>query len=197
MCSKLPVKSPNENHIIIAKGDSGATNHCIRPQDEAFLKNTKPNSTIKVTLPNAKAISSTTQGELSLHHTISKQGRNAIILLQLQSSSLISLGQLCDDNCKVHLDKEEMNACKNGKVVLKGIRNKHDGLWDMPLKPTLTEDNCAKPPTHAALYGSNKRNACFNVPDYTRATKPLIKDCVKKPSTKKDPPSSCVPKYLQ
>ena len=153
----MPINSPNKNRIVIAKGDSGATHHYIRPQDEDCLKNRKPNTTIKVTLPNAQAISSTTQGDLSLHKSISKQGRNAIILPQLQSSSLISLGQLCDDDCQVHLDKKKLKVYKNKEIILRGIRNRRDGLWDMLLHQPLKEDNYIKPTTHAALCGITKK----------------------------------------
>ena len=66
-CKNLPANSPNKHRIVIAKGDSGATHHYICPQDKAYLKDRKPNSTITVTLPNAQAISSTIQGNLSLH----------------------------------------------------------------------------------------------------------------------------------
>ena len=77
-----------------------------------------------------------------------------------------------------------MNMCKNGKIVLRGVRNKQDGLWGILLSPTLIEDNYTTKPTHAALYGSTKRNIYYNMPNYTRAIEPLIKDYVNKHHTK-------------
>ena len=76
----MPINSSNKNHIIITKGDSGATHHYIYPQDKACIVNTKSNSTINITLPNAHTISSTRKVNLSLYQSISKQGRNTVIL---------------------------------------------------------------------------------------------------------------------
>ena len=57
-----------------------------------------------------------------------------MIILSLQSSSLISLGQLCDDNCNVVVTKDHLHAIKNGRIILQGKRNLHDGIWDIPLQ---------------------------------------------------------------
>ena len=64
---------------------------------------------------------------------LSSQAKTANILPHLQSASLISLGQLCDDDCTVILDKYSLTATKNGQVVLTGTRNPQDGLWDVSL----------------------------------------------------------------
>ena len=56
-----------------------------------------------------------------------------MILPQLKSASLISIGQLCDDNCDVHLNKTKLVAIKNDKVILEGTGNYVDGLWDIPV----------------------------------------------------------------
>ena len=72
ICAKLSINSPNKNCIIITKEDSGVTYYYICQQDEACLKNTTSNSTIKVTLSNTQAILSTTQVILSLHQFILK-----------------------------------------------------------------------------------------------------------------------------
>ena len=114
MCKQLPDNS-HKKSIVIAKGDSGASHHYIRQQDQHCLTDIKPNSSARVTLPNAKAISSTKQGNLNLHKSLTSKATNAVILPQLQSSSLVSLGQLCDDDCQVHLHKKDMKVHKNKK----------------------------------------------------------------------------------
>ena len=44
------------------------------------------------------------------------------------------MGQLCDDGCKVLLDKNYLWAFKNSKIILKGYRSTNgDGLWDIPI----------------------------------------------------------------
>jgi hypothetical protein len=47
--------------------------------------------------------------------------------------SLISIGQLCDDDCVAILDKRRLQVFKNNECILIGPRNKTDGLWDIVL----------------------------------------------------------------
>ena len=76
----MPRNSPSKNRLIIARGNSRKTYYYISLQDEDCLNNTKLNSTMKITLLNAQAISPTTKGNLSLYQSISRQGKNAVIL---------------------------------------------------------------------------------------------------------------------
>jgi len=138
--------------IIIAKGDSGASANYWRDEDKAVLQNIHPNTTVKVTLPNAQPIISTLEGTIPLSSKLSSKARQATVLPHLQSSSLISLGQLCDDNCKVVLDKKQLNVYKDGQVVLTGYRNLKDGLWDIPIMKQMVSANYMMPATHPGLY---------------------------------------------
>ena len=96
----------SNNNIVIAKGDSGASAHYWREQDKAILQNIHPDTSVKVTLPNAEPISSTLKGTIPLTSKLTSKARQATVLPNLHSSSLISLGQLCDDDCKIILDKK-------------------------------------------------------------------------------------------
>ena len=82
------------------KGDSAASGHYIRQQDAACLNSIHPYQGPSVTLPDADTINPTHQGDLPLKG-LSPPGRKGTILPDLKSASLISLGQLCDDGCKV------------------------------------------------------------------------------------------------
>ena len=53
-----------------------------------------------------------------------------LIFPHLKNESLLSLGQLCDDNCIVIFTKEKIFVTKMGKCLFQGHRNKEDGLWD-------------------------------------------------------------------
>ena len=111
-------KTPIDSHlnanksIVIAKGDSGATDNYWREKDKKILQNIQPNPNIKVTLPNNDPIKSTCSGIIPLSSKLSSKAKTATVLKNLQNSSLISLGQLCDDECKILLDKKELNVCK-------------------------------------------------------------------------------------
>ena len=92
-------------------------------------------------------------GDLQLHPSLSKTAQQGHILSNLNSSSLIALGPLCDDGCKVVLTDTALAAVKDKKVVLRGYRNTNDSLWDIPLHPhTQIMDNAELPRTHSALY---------------------------------------------
>ena len=41
----------------------------------------------------------------------------------LKTGNLISIAQLCDDDCKVTFDKQYVNVIKNGKIILQGNRD--------------------------------------------------------------------------
>ena len=86
-----------------------------------------------VYLPNLQTITSTVSGLLPINHNISQQAKLTHIFDELHSASLLSLGQLCDDGCKILLDKQYTHVFKNNALVLKGYRNFSDGLWDVPL----------------------------------------------------------------
>ena len=76
-----------------------------------------------------------------------------MILTKLKSASLISMGQLCDDDCLVVLSKKKLAVVKNNKIVLRGTRNKKDDLWDIPIyKRSITDSNFESPKTHSGLY---------------------------------------------
>ena len=80
-------------------------------------------------LPDNTTIAASAQGELPLHPLVTPK---ALIYPHLKSESLLSIGQLCDDGCTAVFDKENLNIYKQNDLVLRGNRNKQDGLWDVP-----------------------------------------------------------------
>jgi hypothetical protein len=59
---------------------------------------------------------------------------------------LISIGQLCNDNCTTILDKHKIKIFKNNTCVLSGTRNTADGLWDIPIPTELSSPS----PSHSS-----------------------------------------------
>ena len=80
-----------------------------------------PNTSISVTLLNTEPIKSTLLGTLPLSNELISKAKEATVLPSLYSFSLISLGQLYNDDCYVYLDKNELNVYKNDKLLLKGF----------------------------------------------------------------------------
>ena len=125
----------NLSPLISLKADTGASGHYIAHSDSGKLENvTATMSPKNVLLPDQRIISSTHDATLPIPF-LSKCAIQASIFPDLSSSSLLSIGQLCDDDCVAVFSKEKMQVLKNDNVVLEGHRNFNDGLWDVPLTP--------------------------------------------------------------
>ena len=120
---------------VIAKADSGASRHYFTMKDKHALHKLKhlvqgP----QVGLPNGTYVSATEAGHLPLHPTLTSLATKTHVFPELTSSSLISIGQLCDDDCTAILNKQDLKIYKNGHMILQGHRNLTDGLWDVHLR---------------------------------------------------------------
>ena len=89
----------------------------------------------QVSLPNKEIIEATLQGNLPLH-TLPHHPTKAFVLPHLTNSSLLSVDQLCDNNCTIIFTKKAMHIYQNAKQMLAGKRNLSDGLWDIVLPAT-------------------------------------------------------------
>ena len=58
----------------------------------------------------------------------------------MKNESLLSIGQLCDQGYKTVFTNTDLKIKKGHTTVLKGFRNKQDGLWDVPF-PTKEKTN--------------------------------------------------------
>ena len=143
MKSKINVEFKENNYFntssvvspcIIAKGDSAASSHYWRKEDAQCLENVQHFAGPSVLLPNQETIQANQRGQLPLSPALSPQAQMTMILLQLKSALLISIGQLCDDECDVLLNKHHLIAMKDKKVILTGVRNPYDKLWDIPVQ---------------------------------------------------------------
>ena len=78
-------------------------------------------------------MSATIKGNNPLAISLNPNTKKAHIFNGLHSASLISLCQLCDDDCVSILDNNEINILKGRTLILKGQRNKTDELWDITI----------------------------------------------------------------
>ena len=142
--------------FTIAKADSGASNHYWMVKDKGILLDLMKQLGPTVYLPNDEAIQSKQHGFLPIK-SLSRAANKVHILPGIKNSSLLSLGQLCDDGCLVNLTKDKLLVYKNDLLVLKGFRNRNDGLWDVPLPQTQQElYNHHK--VHAIIHKKSKLN---------------------------------------
>jgi hypothetical protein len=125
---------PPKTSTILAKADSGASSHYFRKADQNVLSNLRATPAgPTVMLPDSSHVQATQSGILPLHHSLSTTAKTARVLDEMTNSSLISIGQLCDDDCVAILDKQRLQEFKNNRCILMGPRNKTDVLWDIVL----------------------------------------------------------------
>ena len=124
----LTTKTPEP---LNAKLVSGASKHFFKTTHLQFLRNvTKLNNGPIAYLPNNTQVQATYRGTLPIHNNISKEASEVLIFPHLQNESLLSIGQLCDDNCIVIFTKKKFFVTKMGKCLFEGFCNEKDGLWD-------------------------------------------------------------------
>ena len=95
----------------------------------------------KAILPNNEVIQATIKGNLNLHLALKHR---VLVFPTLQSESLLSIGQFCDDGCialfedkvlKTYKSNTEirkfLNETKQHNLVLEGQRNSQDRLYDV------------------------------------------------------------------
>ena len=72
----------------------------------------------KAILPNQTTIQADSIVILPLHPSLSKVAQTAYSFPNLNNESLLSVGQLCDDDCEVLFDKKKVQILKNNKIIL-------------------------------------------------------------------------------
>ena len=147
------------NAVVISKADSGASQHYFKNEDVPVISNcTKTQVGPTVSLPDGTSMQATKTGNLELSPLLSKKATAVHVFKGIQNSSLLSIGQLCDDDCVAVLKKKDINIYKDDKVIISGTRNFYDGLWDVeiPVRDTTVKTMTITPThTHNRLCAGN------------------------------------------
>jgi hypothetical protein len=122
-------------------------------------------SSIRATVPLAAALS--------------KKAQTGHIFEDL-TGSLISIGQLCDDDCIALFSKYHVDIIKDGKVIIKGKRNATNGLWNIPLAP---KSSPAPPTPPFALHQFNLANSMIRTNKTKGELAAFLHGCAFSPST--------------
>ena len=125
-CSLIP-----PCNVINTYADSGASNTSFRLQDIAKHKVLTKNS-IVVTQVDDNTMQSTHITNMNLL-TLSSAAKVGHVIPNLSSASLLSIGQLCDDDCLALFNKEKVFIFQQNKFILKGKRNHSNGMWTVPV----------------------------------------------------------------
>jgi hypothetical protein len=94
------------------------------------------------------------------------QAQQAHILPGLVHNSLISMGQLCDNECSVTFTQDQVMVSRNGKDVMYGYRDPKSRLWRVNLKqkikPEIAQCNHAHDNNNQKDYINYLHAACFS-----------------------------------
>ena len=134
----ISIVDPPQHATIVVKSDSGASDNYWCTEDTLVLTNLKYNRDgPTVQLPNNATMNATKTESIPLQGSRSTHKKKSHVFDGINIPSLISLGQLYDDEFIAILDKNEINILKNNTVVLRGHRNRTDVLWDIPISIPL------------------------------------------------------------
>jgi hypothetical protein len=143
MTSKLGNNLPSSSVVVppfsspTAILDSGATGTFVANIHIPYLKHTTAVSNGPTVLSaSGNPMRSQLTGTLPLSSMLSTKAQMAYALDDLHTDTLISLGQLCDDDCIAIFNKYEVRILKKDKVIITG-RRMTNGLWSIP----ITTDN--------------------------------------------------------
>ena len=93
---------------------------------------------VSVTLPDNSTMTNTHEATLRLPG-VSPSASKAYVFNNM-ASSLLSIGQLCDDGCIATFDKDSVVIAKDNAVILQGKRDPSTKLWmvDLNCSPTMS-----------------------------------------------------------
>ena len=115
---KLTIIPPCSNTEVCLKTDSGASKSYIRPVDQSILHQQKIDNGPKVQIPNGTNINTIKKGILPLHAPLSSAAKKASVLEGLSNATLLSIGQLWDENCIAVFDKHHLRIFKKGLLII-------------------------------------------------------------------------------
>ena len=134
LLSKLKAIIPPYSSWYKVVPDTGATSHCIINKHAKLSSNiTKTNYGSTVSSANGTDMNTTHTGTVPLSPGISQQAQKGNILNGIVTESLISIRQLCNDNCIAIFTKHNVKILKDNKIIITGTINDQNNLCNTPL----------------------------------------------------------------
>ena len=130
------------NYTISANNsitDTGATIHYIQYSHQSVCTdNQKTTTGPKVHASNGDTLTATHSVKIPLSTQLSKSATHCHILDHFKTGSLISIGNICDDDWAAIFAKYHVHIIKCGFIIIKGSRNNTNGLCNIPIAPKLS-----------------------------------------------------------
>ena len=101
-------------------------------------------SSPKVQVVNRNIIKPALGAPLQLLNKLSSKAQSAHIFNDITTGSFISMWQLFDDNFIAIFTKFDVNILKHNQVIITGLRDRTNGLWNIPVEPSLPAQQSSK-----------------------------------------------------
>ena len=138
-----------------AISDTGATSHYTQSSRQYLCTdNQKTTTGPTVRLDNGNAMTANQSVNIPLSTQLSKSATHGHVLDHLKNGSLISIGQLSNDDCAAIITKYHVQIIKNSHIIIKGTRNNTDGLWNIPITPKPSTTPSGNPPQNHTAYSA-------------------------------------------
>jgi hypothetical protein len=127
-----------------------------------------------ITAANGAIMTATHTAMINLAPQLPSTAQTAHVLPGLSTGTLISIGQLCDNDCAAIFSKYHFHIIKDGSLIIKGPRNKSYGLWTVPIAPTSSPlTNPTNLPPHLACSVINATSTKSDLAAYRFQSHPL------------------------
>ena len=114
--------------------DTTATTHYLHPDALPHCSHivcTTSGPTFQVA--NGNVIKPDLRANLKMSNKLSPKAQSPHVFNDITTGSLISMGQLCDDDCITIFTKFDVIVLKHNQVIITGLRDRTNGLWNIPL----------------------------------------------------------------
>ena len=112
----VPSDNIKKTIMFMLKADTGASKHFVKDKHKKYLSQLQQQfNGPKAMLPNKATIAATHKGSLPMGKKFSTTAREAFVYPKLTNESLLSIGQLCDDDCLAIFSKRYLHVLKNKK----------------------------------------------------------------------------------
>ena len=146
----------------------GASKHFLTERDQHLLQNPTPIfNGLTAMLPNRQILNPSITGNLPISK-LSSNATSSYVYPGLTNSSLLYLGQLCDDDCTAVLSKHFMHIYKDNQLLIKGYRNWKDGLWDIPFPHVSVQSQTKTLPQHSSNFIVHKDQTKHSLAQYIK-----------------------------
>ena len=157
------------NNVI---ADTGSTSYYIQDSCQSLCTdNQKTTTGPKFRAADGNTMTTTHSVNIPRSTQLSKSATHGHVLDHLNFFSLISIVQLCGNDCADIFTKYHFLIIKDGHIIIKGTRNNTNGLWNIPiaLKP-ITNTSGDPPQNHTVCIAINSSQTKSNLSAFLHGT---------------------------